>query len=141
MAPINLNRVTMIGNLTRDPDTKSLPSGTVVCKLRVACNTRRKTASGDWETKPNFFTVVTFGATAENCDRYLHSGRPVGIDGRLEQREWDNPEGGKREVVEIIADSVQFLRSAEHSEEEGAAPINESAPVPVGVGGDDDIPF
>jgi single-strand DNA-binding protein len=141
VAPINLNRVTMIGNLTQTRRPSLFQAARSCASYGLRATRDAKQRPGEWESKPNFFTVVAFGATAENCGRYLHSGRPVGIDGRLEQREWDNPEGGKREAVEIIADSIQFLRSAEHSEEDGAALINESAPVPVGVGSDDDIPF
>ena len=62
-----------------------------VCSLRVACNTRRKGASGDWEDKPNYFDVTVWGAQGENCARFLAKGRPVAIDGRLEWREWDTP--------------------------------------------------
>jgi single-strand DNA-binding protein len=111
VAATNINRVVMTGNLTFDPELKSLPSGTSVCKLRVACNTRRKDgASGEWVDKPNYFDVTVWGAQGENCARYLTKGRPVAIDGRLEWREWEDKESGKkRSAVDIIADSVQFL--------------------------------
>ena len=109
MAATNINRVVLTGNLTTDPELRNLPSGMSVCKLRVACNTRRKGASGEWEDKPNYFDVTVWGAQGENCARYLSKGRPVAIDGRLDWREWQDKEGNKRESVEIIADSVQFL--------------------------------
>jgi single-strand DNA-binding protein len=110
MAATNINRVVLTGNLTSDPELRSLPSGTSVCKLRVACNTRRKDGStGEWTDKPNFFDVTVWGAQGENCARYLSKGRPVAIDGRLEWREWETPEGNKRQAIDIIADAVQFL--------------------------------
>ncbi len=112
MAASNINRVTITGNLTRDPELRSLPSGTSVCKLRVAVNSRRKDgASGEWVDKPNYFDVTVWGAQGENCANYLSKGRPVAVDGRLDWREWESQEGQKRQAVEIIADTVQFLGS------------------------------
>ena len=90
MAATNINRVIITGNLTSDPELRSLPSGTSVCKLRVACNTRRKdNSTGEWVDKPNYFDVTVWGAQGENCARYLSKGRPVAVDGRLEWREWE----------------------------------------------------
>jgi single-strand DNA-binding protein len=113
VAATNINRVVLTGNLTRDPELRSTSSGTSVCSLRIACNTRRKGPSGDWEDKPNYFDVTVWGAQGENCARFLSKGRPVAIDGRLEWREWETPEGHKRQAVDIIADAVQFLGSRE----------------------------
>src|SRR5690554_6914878 len=109
MAATNINRVVMTGNLTRDPELRSLPSGMSVCSLRIACNTRRKGPSGEWEDKPNYFDVTVWGAQGENCARYLSKGRAVAIDGRLEWREYETRDGQRRQAVDIIADSVQFL--------------------------------
>ena len=146
MATSNINRVIITGNLTSDPDLRSLPSGTSVCKLRVAVNTRRKDSqTGEWTEKPNYFDVTVWGNQGENCAQYLSKGRPVGIDGRLEWREWEAQDGSKRQAVEIIADSVQFLGGRQ--DPEGGQPQF----VPSGAqaenadfGGsaaDDDIPF
>src|SRR3954462_9681765 len=100
----------MTGNLTRDPELRTLPSGMAVCSLRIACNTRRKNnATGDWEDKPNYFDVTVWGAQGENCNRFLSKGRPIALDGRLEWREWDTQDGQKRQAIDIIADSIQFL--------------------------------
>jgi single-strand DNA-binding protein len=78
MAASNLNVVVITGNLTRDPELRSLPSGSSVCDLRVAVNTRRKNnATGEWEDKPNYFDVKVWGAQGENCARFLSKGRPV----------------------------------------------------------------
>jgi single-strand DNA-binding protein len=136
----------LTGNLTADPELRSLPSGTSVCKLRVACNTRRKGSSGEWEDKPNYFNITVWGAQGENAARYLSKGRPVAIDGRLEWREWETQEGAKRQDIDIIADSVQFLGA--RNDGNGGEPSGaeqDFVPVPAGVAagaaGDDDIPF
>ena len=108
MAASNINRVVLTGNLTRDPELRSLQSGTSVCSLRIASNSRRK-ENGEWVDKPNYFSVTVWGAQGENCARFLSKGRPVCIDGRLEWREWQGQDGQKRESVEIVAEAVQFL--------------------------------
>ena len=142
----SINRVVLVGNLTRDPELRHTPGGTPVCSLRLAVNSRRKDESGQWIDKPNYFSISVFGNQAESCAQYLGKGRPVAVDGRLEWREWEAKDGGgKRESVEIVADSVQFLGG--RMEGEGQA-----AYVPAGAaagGGedfpssptDDDIPF
>jgi len=103
--------VVITGNLTRDPELRHTGGGTAVCELRVAVNSRRK--EGDnWVDKPNYFDVVVWGAQGENCATYLQKGRPVAIEGRLDWREWEAKEGGgKRQAVQIIANTVQFLGS------------------------------
>jgi single-strand DNA-binding protein len=159
MAATNINRVVLTGNLTRDPENRSLPSGTSVCKLRIACNTRRKGQDGQWEDKPNYFDVTVWGAQGENCARYLSKGRPVAIDGRLEWREWQDQEGNKRQATEIVADSVQFLggredggngnggQSGQSFTPQSDVPADQgdfAAPAPAASGapaGNDDIPF
>ena len=106
----NINRVVLVGNLTRDPELRHTPSGTAVCSLRLAVNTRRKDgATGEWTEKPNYFDITVWGAQGENCAQYLAKGRAVGIDGRLEWREWEAQDGTQRQAVEVIADTVQFL--------------------------------
>ncbi|MBM3668128.1 MAG: single-stranded DNA-binding protein [Actinobacteria bacterium] len=112
MAGTNLNICAITGNLTRDPELRSTPGGTPVCKLRVAVNSRRKDGqTGEWVDKPNYFDVTVWGAQGENCANYLSKGRPVAVEGRLDWREWESQDGGKRQAVEIIANSVQFLGS------------------------------
>jgi single-strand DNA-binding protein len=141
MSKVNINRVVITGNLTRDPELRALPSGTAVCDLRVACNTRRKNSDGEWADKPNFFNVTVFGAQGENAAQYLSKGRPVAVDGRLEWREWETQDGGKRQAVDIIADSVQFLNNGNGggaSSEDGSS---EAEAVAVGVGAEEDIQF
>ena len=156
----NINRVTITGNLTRDPDLRALPSGTSVCELGVAVNHRRKDQSTDqWIDEPNYFNVVVFGAQGQNCATYLKKGRPVAVDGRLRWSSWEDKK------VEIVAQTVQFLGSREDAGNQGggqqAAQGNQGFaatsdvpadtsdfPDPVGAsagggggGQDDDIPF
>ena len=108
--PANINSVVLVGNLTRDPELRHTPSGTAVCSLRLAVNSRRKDgATGQWSDKPNYFDITVWGQQGESCAQYLAKGRPVAVQGRLEWREWDAQDGSKRQAVEIIADNVQFL--------------------------------
>ena len=135
MAATNINRVVLTGNLTRDPELRTTPSGTSVCGLRIACNTRRKDASGQWVDKPNYFDVTVWGAQGENCAQYLSKGRPVAVDGRLEWREWEDKEGNKRQAVDIIADSVQFLGSPARRRERERRPVHAAERRPRRHGG------
>jgi single-strand DNA-binding protein len=158
MAGGNINRVVLTGNLTRDPDLRSLPSsGNSVCSLRLACNGRRKNnETGQWEDQPNYFDITVWGAQGENCAKYLSKGRPVAIDGRLQWREWTDKEGNKRQSVDIIAESVQFLGGRDDAGNgngngfsSGARATESDVPIdtgdfertPVGAGADEDIPF
>ena len=155
MAATNINVVVITGNLTKDPELRTTPGGTSVCKLRVAVNSRRKDSStGDWVDKPNYFDVTVWGAQGENCANYLYKGRPVAVNGRLEWREWEAQDGsGKRQAVEIIADSVQFLGARDDNPGGGSNGIQARSDVPadtsdfegekagVGSSSDDDIPF
>ena len=153
MAATNINRVVLTGNLTADPELRSLPSGTSICRLRIASNTRRKdNSTNEWVDKPNYFDVTVWGAQGENCARYLSKGRPVAIDGRLEWREWEAEGGGKRQAVEIVADSVQFLGGRDENGGGQSNGFSTRSDIPVDTGdfvaapagrsvGDDDIPF
>jgi single-strand DNA-binding protein len=142
----NINRVVLVGNLTRDPELRHTPSGTAVCKLRLAVNTRQKDqATGQWGDKPNYFDVTVWGNQGESCAQFLEKGRPVGVDGRLDWREWEAQDGSKRQAVEIIADTVQFLGGRGDGERQAqyvpagdvAADQSDFAPAAA----DDDIPF
>src|SRR3954463_15279855 len=151
MAGTNINRVVLTGNLTRDPELRSTQGGTSVCSLRIATNSRRKDASGTWVEKPNYFDVTVFGAQGDNCAQYLSKGRPVAVDGRLKWREYATQDGAKRQSVDIITESVQFLGSRVAAPANGSVPSDlpadtsdfQTAAVGGGGGGgsDDDIPF
>ena len=120
----NINRVVLVGNLTKDPELRHTPSGTAVCKLRLAVNTRQKDGqTGEWGDKPNYFDVTVWGNQGESCAQYLAKGRPIGVDGRLDWREWEAQDGSKRQAVEIIADTVQFLGSRGDGRGRRRAPV------------------
>jgi single-strand DNA-binding protein len=162
LAASNVNVVVITGNLTRDPELRHLGSGTAVCKLRVAVNSRRKDGqSGEWVDKPNYFDVTVWGAQGENCANYLNKGRPVAVEGRLDWREWEDQGGNKRQSVEIIANTVQFLGSRDGSggggqgnggngggfsppQSDVPADMSDFGGAPAAAGGgssEDDIPF
>jgi single-strand DNA-binding protein len=167
LAASNVNVVVITGNLTKDPELRSTTGGMSVCEMRVAVNSRRKDQSGQWVDKPNYFDVVVFGAQGENCANYLSRGRPLAVEGRLDWREWEAKDGGKRQAVQIIANSVQFLGSRDggggngngggggqqyqqqqppqqqsYSPQQSDVPADESDFGPVSTGGqEDDIPF
>lgn len=116
-----INRVVLVGNLTRDPELRSTPNGSSLCRLRVACNTSwRNKDTGEIDERPNYFDVTVFGASGEACARFLTKGRPVAVDGRLEWHEWTTAEGENRQAVGILADSVQFLAARQRGEGEEA---------------------
>jgi single-strand DNA-binding protein len=146
----NINRVVLVGNLTKDPELRHTPSGTAVCKLRLAVNTRQKDSStGEWGDKPNYFDVTVWGNQGESCAQYLSKGRPVGVDGRLDWREWEAQDGTKRQAVEIIADTVQFLGGRPDGEGQSqyippsdvSADQSDFVKAGAGAAADDDIPF
>ncbi|GBE58499.1 single-stranded DNA-binding protein [bacterium BMS3Abin01] len=148
----SINRVVLVGNLTRDPELRQTPNGTSVCTLGLAVNDRYKQGD-EWVERVNFFDVIVWGAQAENCERYLSKGRPVAVDGRLSYRTWEAQDGGKRSKVEVVAQSVQFLGSRQDSGSQPAEPAAAAAgssglspdtsdfEQQPSQGTDDDIPF
>jgi single-strand DNA-binding protein len=117
MSYASINRVVLVGRLTRDPELRELPSGQSVCNLRVACNGVRRDAEGEYRERAHYFDVATFGALAENVARYMRRGSLVAIDGRLEWREWESADRSeigqqKRQAVSVVAEAVQFLERA-----------------------------
>ncbi len=111
------NKVTLMGNLTQDPELRYLPSGTAMCKLKVAVNRDRPNQQGERET--DFFNVVVWARQAETSAEYLSKGRPVLVEGRLQNRSWEGPDGQKRYATDITADRVIFLGSRDRSGEGG----------------------
>jgi single-strand DNA-binding protein len=106
---VNLNRVFLIGNLTKDPELRYAPSGTAVANLRMAVNHQYTNSQGEKVEEASFFNVVVWGRQAETCCEYLKKGRAVFVEGRLRSRNWETPEGQKRSTVEVVANRVQFL--------------------------------
>jgi single-strand DNA-binding protein len=109
MSSFTINRVVLVGRLTKDPELRPLPLGLSVCGLRIACNAARRDSGGEFYDKPNYFDVSVFGASAKSVNRYTHKGSRVAIDGRLEWREWETSEQQKRQAVSVVADTVLFL--------------------------------
>jgi len=130
----NLNKVMIIGNLTRDPETRLLESGTSVTNLGVACN-RTWSKDGDKKEETTFVECEAWGKTAEIMAKYLSKGRPVFVEGRLKLDEWEDKEGNKRSRMKVVVENFQFLGTAKSQDsnngtKEVAAKITE-----------DDIPF
>jgi single-strand DNA-binding protein len=116
MSSFTINRVVLVGRLTKDSELLTLPTGVSACNLRVACNSARRDAEGDYHDKPNYFDVSVYGASAESVSRYTRKGSRVAIDGRLEWREWETSDRSKagqqkRQAVSVVADTVLFLDS------------------------------
>jgi single-strand DNA-binding protein len=150
--PADLNRVTLVGRLTRDPELRHTAGGDAVCTIRLAVSSRARDESGGWGDKSNYFDVTVFGRQAETASTYLSKGRRIGVDGRLSWREWQAQDGSRRQSVEVIANDVFFLDSRGDSVNGGGD--FEAAPAPGGdlpvdvsdmkqpaAVGDDDIPF
>ncbi len=144
MSNFSVNRVVLVGRLTRDPELRALPSGTSVASMRIACNSSRREPDGEFTERPNFFDVSIYGGAADTVTRYMRRGSRVAIDGRLEWREWETAEQQKRQAVSIVADTVQFLDSpGERADGTGDADAQQDREL-VGAGagiGEDDLGF
>jgi single-strand DNA-binding protein len=111
MSYFTINRVVLIGRLTRDPELRALPSGTSVCAMRIACNSSHREADGEFTERPNYFDVSSYGAPGESVAQFMRKGSRVAVDGHLEWREWETSEQQKRQAVSVVADTVMFLDS------------------------------
>ena len=141
----SFNRVLLIGNLTKDPELRYIPSGTAVANLRLAVNSTFKDQAGQRKEETCFVTIVAWGRQAETCNQYLKKGRAVFVEGRLIYRSWE-AEGKTRSTMEVRADRVQFLGSpggpGRPREEAEAAPSQPLEPETVPEGdADADVPF
>jgi len=141
-----LNKVILIGRLTRDPELKSLPSGVSVATFTLAVDRRFTNQQGEREA--DFIPIVVWRALAETVGKYLTKGRLVAVSGRLQVRSYDTPEGQRRYVTEVVADEVQFLERSNNPEREqqgGYPPYQESRGSAGGFtpleGEDDELPF
>ena len=139
---MSLNKALIMGNLTRDPELKVLPSGAKVCNLSLATNRIWKDANGAKQEAVDYHGVSVFGVSAENCIKYLKKGASVFVEGRIQTRSWEGADGKKQYKTEIIADKVNFMsRPAGSSADSGYTPSQEGAvspnPNPVSAGADD----
>lgn len=108
---VSLNKVMLIGNLTRDPELRYIPSGQAVTTFTIAVNRTFNSKAGDKKEEVCFIRIVVWARLAEICNEYLKKGRPVFVEGRIQTRSWDGPDGNKRYSTEVVADNVQFLGS------------------------------
>ncbi len=113
-----INRVTLSGRLTRDPDKRYASDGTEVTRLDLAFHRRSRSREGQWSEQTGFVTVICYQRLAEVCAKYLRTGSPVLVEGRLQMREWTGARGEKRQTIELRADSVHFLEKATADGEE-----------------------
>ncbi len=109
----SLNKVLLIGNLTRDPEMKYLPSGQAVTTFTIALNRTYQTQQGEKKEEVTFIRIVTWAKRAELCNQYLQKGSSVCVEGRLQTRSWEAQDGSKRNTVEVVAINVQFLSRAQ----------------------------
>jgi single-strand DNA-binding protein len=132
----SLNKVFLIGNLTRAPELRYTPSGTAVADLRLAVSRNYTTQTGEKRDDTCFLTVIVWAKQAETCGQYLDKGSPILVEGRLQTRDWETKDGQKRNVVEVVAERVQFMGR-------GKSPA--AAAVPEAIDGqgdaDDEVPF
>jgi len=105
----SFNRVILMGNLTRDPEIRYIPSGTAVCDLGLAVNDRRKGANGEWIEETTFVEVTLWGRTAEIAGEYLSKGGPVLIEGRLKLDSWEGTDGQKKSKLKVICENMRLL--------------------------------
>jgi single-strand DNA-binding protein len=148
----NLNKVLLIGNLTRDPELRYTPSGTAVGEFGLAMSRRfRDKSTNDWREEVCFVDVTAWGRTGEVCCEYLAKGRPVFVEGRLQLDTWEGQDGQKRSKLRVVADNVQFLerRGGERDAGEGGGSARRAAPSKPAKQGkpsdepaiDEDVPF
>ncbi len=143
----NYNKVILMGNLTRDPQLRYLPSNTAVCDFGLAVNRRYKGRDGEMKDETCFVDVDTFGRSAETINQYMNKGRAILIEGRLRFRQWTTEDGQKRSKLSVVAENFQFVGGrGEGGGSPGraaaaAAPPADSGPGPDAPGPDDDIPF
>lgn len=112
----SLNKVFLMGNLTRDPELRYVPSGAAVANFTVAVNRPYKDTAGEKKEEVSFIRVVVWGKMAEVCGEYLTKGRPVLVEGRLKSRAWEAQDGQKRSALDVVAVSVQFLGSRDKAQ-------------------------
>ncbi len=141
----NLNKVFLIGNLARDPELRYIPSGTAVATFTVATGRAYTMASGEKREETCFVRCVAWARQAELCGEYLSKGSPVFVEGRLQSRSWETPDGQKRSIIEVVIQNIQFLgkvprEAGELAGEESQGGVRETAAAPAEASGTADIP-
>ena len=144
---MSFNKITLVGNLGRDPELRYTPQGTPVCSFTMATNERRKDKSGEFQDQTTWFRVTLWGRQAETASQYLTKGRPVYIEGRLRIEEWTDRDGKPRYTLEVHATDMQFIGGRGDEGAGGGGGPRPEPPSRAGGGGgegpieDDDIPF
>jgi len=141
---MSFNKITLVGNLGRDPELRYTPQGTPVCSFSLATNERRKDKTGEMQDQTTWFRVTLWGRQAETASQYLTKGRPVYIEGRLRVEEWTDRDGKPRHTLEVHATDMQFIgggRSEEPAAERAAAPSEQASEPQHDFAADDDVPF
>jgi single-strand DNA-binding protein len=136
----SLNKVILIGNLTRDPELRYTPSGLAIAKFGLAVNDKFKQGD-EWKEKVNFIDIVVWGKQGENCSEYLAKGRSVCVDGRLQYSTWETEEGQKRSKIEVVADRVVFLGGKGGQDDSGKAGGRDAGAGQAEPSQSDDVPF
>jgi single-strand DNA-binding protein len=143
---MSFNKITLVGNLGRDPELRYTPQGTPVCSFTMATNERRRDKSGEFQDQTTWFRVTLWGRQAETASQYLTKGRPVYIEGRLRIEEWTDRDGKQRYTLEVHATDMQFI-GGRGDDAQGGGPRPEPSRGAAGPAGahaeveDDDIPF
>lgn len=134
-----MNKVILIGNLTREPELRTTSTGVPVCAFGLAVNRRMKNAQGKQET--DFFNITAWRQTGERCAKYLHKGSKACVVGAVQVRNYEDSEGNKRVAVDIVADEVEFLSTPQQKQQGGEG--YHQAPVPQAHTDidDDELPF
>ena len=132
-----LNRVVLIGRLTRDPELRYTPNGTASCTFTLAVERNFKNSNGEREA--DFIPIVTWRQLAENCANYLKKGRLTAVEGRIQTRSYENNEGRRVYVTEVIADNVRFLESAKNEDrQQQNDDYSDGTPIDIS---EEDLPF
>lgn len=135
-----MNKVYLIGNLTRDPEISETTSGVAFCRFSIAVN--RTFINADGNRDADFFNITVWRNQAENCGKFLKKGSKVAIVGSLQNRTYDDKDGIKRTVTDIVASEVEFLSTGSRDNATmGDAPINKSGPILEEVDDGDNLPF
>lgn len=138
----DLNKVMIIGHLGRDPEMRYTPSGRPVTTFTVAAGRSWNTANGERRSETEWFNIVTWGSLAEFCKQYLTKGQQVYVEGRLQTRRWEDKEGGKHSVVEVVANELMLLGERRTTNHGQPAASEEAFPEPPPEPSEDDeFPF
>ena len=145
---MSVNKVILVGNLGKDPELRYTPSGTAVCTFSLATSERFKNKQGEQQEKTEWHNIVVWAGLAEICGKYLTKGKQVYIEGRIQNRSYDDRDGNKRYITEIVANEMQMLSRAGEQNNSGGYPVpqdedysqasQEKSPP---FNPDDDIPF